>query len=337
MWHNDRMLYALLIAAGISVLARFGSDATAVFVGAVASTYVITAGVGFSGFMRYEMVMFPAAAVAAGGLVQLALGDHLRHPVGASAGAANPRRPGRALGSPTVVVALALTKPGRFLGLHLPTPGPLEAAAAPQLAGPGGRHRRLARTAPGPPTVTAPASPSFAAAQGGSGYAVKPLAKPPADQTLRILFAQAIGIAHDNANLQGALDWTHAMRYQPDRPRPARLARPRQGRHRRGQPQLHGPGHDMAEAYGRGLSLNSTVKPDTVKILSRQVSAYGEDVVFTVQDTSGKVHQGTRDHAVPDLEQEGRTTVTSMVFDSVFDASDSLSRAARGRGSRRRG
>ena len=66
MWHTDRILYAMFIAAGIWVVAQFASDAAAVFFGAAASAYLISAGLGFSAYMRYEMIMFPAAAVAAG-------------------------------------------------------------------------------------------------------------------------------------------------------------------------------------------------------------------------------------------------------------------------------
>ena len=66
MWHTDRILYALLIAAGVAVVARLKSDAAAVFFGAACATYVITAALGFSAYMRYEMIMFPAAAIAAG-------------------------------------------------------------------------------------------------------------------------------------------------------------------------------------------------------------------------------------------------------------------------------
>ena len=77
MWHSDRILYALLIAAGATVLIRIKTDAAAVFFGAVCATYVITASVGYSSFMRYEMIMFPAAAVAAGELVSFVLGVYL--------------------------------------------------------------------------------------------------------------------------------------------------------------------------------------------------------------------------------------------------------------------
>ena len=72
----------------------------------------------------------------------------------------------------------------------------------------------------------------------------------------------------------------------------------------------------LTEAFGRGLSLNSTVKPDTVKILSRQVSEFGQDVVFTVEDTSGVVHRGTATTLYPIWNKKDPATVTSLVFDS---------------------
>ena len=335
MWHTDRLLYALLIAAGISVLARFASDATAVFVGAVASTYVITAGVGFSDHMRYEMLMFPAAAVAAGGLVSLAIGAYLPKPVketatepaseaaGVRANGPAPepatepalapaRSPRFSLG---VVTALGRTAPGRSLGLHLPrgdrwkphvilSSAVLVVVVWISLAGSWGS------------TIAAPASPSLDAAQGSADYAVKPLAKPPAEQTLRILFDQATAMAHDNINLQGALDWAHVMRYQPIAPdEPGWSTRAKDGT-ALVNPNSMGQDQAMAEAYGRGLSLDSTIKSDTVKILSRQVSAYGEDVVFTVQDKSGKVHQGTATTMYPVWSSRDSATVTSLVFDT---------------------
>ena len=319
MWHTDRMLYALLIAAGISVLARFGSDATAVFIGAVASTYVITAGVGFSDHMRYEMLMFPAAAVAAGGLVALAIGAYLPKPLTeadteeAEAEAPLPTRSRHfSLG---IVSTLGGTAPGRFFGLHLPRPdrwkpqlllnsAVLVVVVGVSLAGSWGS------------TIAAPASPSFAAAQGSADYAVKPLAKPPAQQTLQILFDQATGMAHDNINLQGALDWAHVMRYQPLAPdEPGWSTRAKDGT-AEVNPNSMGMDRNMAEAYGRGLSLDSTVKSDTVKILTRQVSAYGEDVTFSVEDKSGNLHHGSATMLYPIWSSKDSSTVTSLVFDN---------------------
>jgi hypothetical protein len=72
----------------------------------------------------------------------------------------------------------------------------------------------------------------------------------------------------------------------------------------------------VSAAFGRGLSLNTTVKPDTVKILSRQVSEYGEDVVFTVEDTSGVVHRGTATTLYAIWSKNDPAVVTALVFDA---------------------
>ena len=317
MWHTDRILYALLIAAGISVLVRFSSDATAIFVGAVASTYLITAGVGFSGYMRYEMIMFPAAGVAAGGLIGLAIGTFVPQPVKESeldAPAEEPQPAPSRRFSLGIVSTLAGTAPGRFLGLHLPRPERwkpqllLNSAVFVVIVG-------VSLAGSWSSTVAAPASPSFAAAQGGTDYAMQPLAKPTAEQTLRGLFDQAIGMAHDSNNLQGALDWAHVMRYQPIAPdEPGWSTRDKKDGTALVNPNSMGQDLSMSEAYGRGLSLNSTIKSDTVKILSRRASAYGEDVTFTVEDKSGGVHHGAATMLYPVWNPKDPATVTSLVF-----------------------
>ena len=268
--------------------------------------------------MRYEMIMFPAAAVAAGGLVSLVIGAYLPKPV-AETGTQEADEPLPAGGrqrrfSLGVVSTLAGTAPGRFLGLHLPRQDRwkpqviLNAAVLVVVVG-------VSVAGSWSSTIAAPASPSFAAAQGSADYAVKPLAKPPADLTLRILFDQATGLAHDNINLQGALDWAHVMRYQPLAPdEPGWSSRAKDGT-ALVNPNSMGQDPNMAEAYGRGLSLDSTVKSDTVKILSRQVSAYGEDVTFSVQDKSGTLHHGSATMLYPIWGAKDSSTVTSLVFD----------------------
>jgi hypothetical protein len=325
MWHNDRMLYALFIAAGISVLARYASDATAVFVGAAASAYIISAGVGFSAYMRYEMIIFPAAAVAAGQLVQLVLGGYLPQPDAKAAAVDEPADPadpadpprtraqGRASGLVTTLVA---TGPGRFLGLHQPRQDrwkpqlALTSAALVVVIGIS-LHGSWASAA------DAPSSPSYAAAQGGTDYAARPLAKPSASSTLQAAFDQAVGLAHDSGKLEvGTLDWAHAIRYRPTGPdQPGWSTREKDGT-AVVRPTALSEDRDMQEAFGRGLSLNTTVKSDTVKILSRQVSKYGEDVAFTVQDASGVVHRGTATTLYPIWSKSDPGTVTSLVFDS---------------------
>ena len=316
MWHDNRILYALLIGAGISVLARFASDASAVFVGGVAATYVISAGVGFSSYMRYEMILFPAAAVAAGGLVWLALGDRLpaSPPSGSDPGAeeAEPVPARSRAFSLGIGDKLAGTGPGRFLGLHQPRadrwkPQLILNSAVLAIV--------IAVSVPGSwrSAAAAPPSPSYAAAQGGHDYAVEPLAKPPAEVALKTAFDMGVVLSHDTGDPETAFDWVHLMRYRPLTPdQPGWTTRDKDG-----TALIHPNGLDRntLEAFGMGISLNRTVKSDSVKILSRQVSEYGEDVVFTVQDTSGVVHKGTATTLYPIWDKKGPGVVTALVFD----------------------
>ena len=376
MWQNDRILYAIFIAAGICVVAQFASDAAALFVGAAASAYLISAGLGFSAYMRYEMIIYPAAAIAAGRLVQMLIGDQLRIPAPAVDTAAVQAVEGATIKMAAVNIAasdatttdvaiadvkaadaavaaltaeeiaaadvaaeiaadmaatqtppptpsrrrfdvmgtLAATKPGRFLGLHEAREDRwkpqliLNAAVLAVVVG-------VSVHGSWSSTTSAPASPSFAAAQGGSGYAVRPLSKQPAEQTLKLLFDQGVGLAHDSGQLQGAVDWVHTLRYRPLTPdQPGWANRDKDGTAII-YPNSLGEDRNMQEAFGRGLTLNLTVKSSTVKILSRQVSEYGEDVVFTVEDTTGQVHRGTATTLYAIWNRKDPSIVTSMVFD----------------------
>jgi hypothetical protein len=369
MWHTDRVLYALFIAAGICVVAQFATDAAAVFFGAACSAYLISAALGFSAYMRYEMIIFPAAAIAAGQLLRLVLGDHLPQPAVAPVAAvdmaaikiaaaniesADPQTADAAVADlaadlavatitaedivaadtaaenavkqaplPTrsrrrsfgVVDALAATKPGRFLGLNEPRqdrwkPQLILNSAVLAIVVGVSLHGSWASAAP------APAAPSYAAAQGGTGYAVRPVAKQPAEQTLRVLFDQAVTLTHDSGQLQNALDWVHTFRYRPIAPdEPGWAVRDKDGI-ALVYPNSMAEDMNIEEAFGRGLTLNLTVKSDTIKILSRQVNEYGEDVVFTVEDKSGVIHRGTASTLYPIWSKKDPGLVTSLVFDS---------------------
>jgi hypothetical protein len=269
------------------------------------------------------MVMFPAAAVAAGAMVQLLLGDYLPGEAGAAAraavagetadqdvlgsGAAKPRF------SPES--ALAGTSVGRFLGFDQPRADrwkPQLAFSAVALA------IVIGVSVPGSwgSTPAAPPSPSMAAAQGGTPYASTPVAKPGAEVTLNAAFNQAFSLTHDSGGLQYSFDWVHTLRYRPTSPdQPGWRTRDKDG-----TTVIHinvleqdRPG---AEAFGRALSLDRTVRSDTVKILSRQVSEYGEDVVFTVLDNSGTVHRGTATTLYPIWDKKEPGIITSLVFDA---------------------
>jgi hypothetical protein len=315
MWHNDRLLYALLIAAGVSVLAHFASDASAVFVGAAASTYLITAGVGFSSYMRYEMIMYPAAAVAAGGLVTLMLGDYLAKPRPEDAEAEDPLPVRSRRYTLRITDALAASAAGRFLGFDRPRADRWK----PQLILSGVVLAVIVGVSlPGSwgSAIDAPPSPSFAAAQGSADYAVPPLAKPPAEVTLHWVFVQAIGLTKHSGELQGAFDWTHAVRYRPTAiDQPGYASRAKDGTTLINVNSL-GQDPNGQEALGDAISLNGTVKPDTVKVLSRQVSEYGEDVVFSIADASGVVHRGTATTLYPIWNKQDPGVITALVFDN---------------------
>ncbi|NUR24703.1 MAG: hypothetical protein HOV83_02430 [Catenulispora sp.] len=306
MWHSDRILYALLIAAGLTVVVRFASDAAAVFVGAAGATYLITAGIGFSSLMRYEMMMVPAAAVAAGSLVSMVLGD--RPPSRLEAPEPVTRAPS------AMFATLAGTRAGRFAGLHLPRPDRWK----PQLIlNSAVLVAVVVVTLQGswPSAAKAPASPSFAAAQGGSGYAVTPLAKPGAEVTLRAAFTQAALAANNASSLQGAFDWVHEVRYRPTAPdQPGWPARDRDGT---AIMHANALGEDIngQKAFGNGITLGQTVVPDTVQIVERQVSEYGEDVVFTVKDKAGTVHRGTATTLYPIWDPKATGVITALIFD----------------------
>ncbi|MEZ0110143.1 hypothetical protein ABH920_004158 [Catenulispora sp. EB89] len=319
MWHSDRTLYALLIAAGITVVVRFKSDAAAVFFGAVCATYVITAGVGYSTLMRYEMIMFPAAAVAAGELVSLLVGDRApkasTEPAAAETTAPAPA-PVAARSRFGLIPALAATPPGRFLGLNLPRADRYR----PQLLAGGVVFAIVVGISiPGSwsSSIDAPASDSVAAAQGTQSYAVRPLAKPGAEVTLRAAFDQAAALAVDKAGLEGTFDWVHQLRFRPLAPDQLGWSQ----RDKKDGTYLLYPnslGQDLSgmEAFGRALSLDRTVRDDTIKILDRKVSPYGEDVVFTVEDTSGHVHRGTATTLYPIWNKGDAGNVTSLIFDA---------------------
>lgn len=347
MWNEQHVLFGLFVAAGVSMLVRYKSDASAVFLGAAASTYLITAGLGFSTLMRYEMIMFPATAVAAGGLVQLMLGQFrpvtVPEPAGAArsetlaAGTANGaagvsqgaddrdgehdpqdadpaddgplprRRPAR---SPL----LARTAVGRFLGLDQPR---AERWKPHLILGGIALAVVLAVSIPGSwrSTPTAPASPSFAAAQGGTPFAVPPLAKPPAEASLYWAFNQATDVANGHGMLDGSFDWVHDTRYRPTGPKDPGWAT----READGTTIMHinATGMDQPSeiAFGNAVTLNRTVDKNTIKILDRQVSEYGEDVVFTVKDKSGATHQGKATTLYPIWEKTAPGLVTALVFD----------------------
>ncbi|GAA1979346.1 hypothetical protein [Catenulispora subtropica] len=332
MWNEQHVLLGLFVAAGVTLVVRFKSDAAAVFLGAAASTYLITAGLGFSTLMRYEMIMFPATAVAAGGLVQLMLGQYLPGAVPrqaaesaavaaraagieADADGADTPLPRRGTGRLGLGLGLARSAPGRFLGLDQPREerwkphlilGSIALAIVVGISVPGSWRS----------TPTAPAQDSYAAAQGGTPFAVTPLAKPDAITSLVWAFNQATEVANGHGMLDGSFDWVHDTRYRPTGPKDPGWAT----RDKDGTTIMHinatGMDQPAEIAFGNAVTLNRTVNKDTIHLLSRKTSEYGEDVVFTVEDKFGKVHQGRATTLYPIWEKTAPGLVTALIFDS---------------------
>lgn len=284
MWNDDRLLYVLLGVALLMALVRFTKDLAATFWGALASAYVLTAGVGYSAGMRYETIMFPAAAVAAGGFVAWALGQ---------------------AGSPFPVVREPEVVPDPQRSLWIPqlVGCAVVLALCVGVTAVGGSRS----------TASTPASPSFPAAQGGQPYAVRPLAEPGAEVTLKAALAQALAvISKRDTTLEGAFDWVHDLKYRVSGPGDPNYAR----RAKDGTTITRVNAMSVSEqtAFAQTITFQSTVKPDTVQIDSRQTTVFGEDVDFSVWDSAGVRHQGTATTLYPIWSAADPGLVTAIVY-----------------------
>lgn len=331
MWHSDHVLLALMVAAGLGTVARFKSDVAAVFIGAAGCTLLVTASVGYTAGMRYDLVLFPAAGLAAGAFVSFALGLRAGEPAVAAELAADGTEDATAedgaSGAAPSAGAFGSAPAGRPLTLRpvldrfLPAslrarPGsdrwiPQAVGCAALLAIVVGVSVAGSFSS----AVAAPASPSYAAAQGGEPYAVQPLARPGSEVTLKAAFVIAAKAADGwGGGVAGPFEWTHVLRYKPTSPLdPGWSKRGKDGTTLVQIGSFDGP---QTKAFGATLSYNRTVLPDTLQIVSRQTSQYGEDVVFTIQDTAGVVHKGTATTLYPIWNATDAGIVTSLVFES---------------------
>jgi hypothetical protein len=284
MWHSDRLLYGLLGLALLMALLRITKDLAATFWGALASAYVLTAGVGYSAGMRYEIIMFPAAAVAAGSFAAWALGQK---------------------GSPFPTVREAVVEPELQRSLWIPqlagSVAVLGVCVAVTAAG-GSRS-----------TTPTPAAPSFPAAQGGQLYAVRPLAEPGAEVTLKAALDQALGIlTKKNITLEGSFDWVHDLKYRTSGPGDPNY-------HRRAKDgttitRINAMTASEQTAFSQTITFDGSVQPDTLQIDSRQTTTFGEDVDFSVWDSAGVRHEGTATTLYPIWSAADPGLVTAIVY-----------------------
>jgi hypothetical protein len=289
MWHEDRLLYTLLGAAILMSLLRFTKDLAATFWGALASAYVLTAAVGYSAGMRYEIIMFPAAAVAAGGFAAWALGQ---------------------MGSPFPIVLEPLVpEPQGEADLH----GSLW---VPQLVGSAavlGLCVAITATGGSRSTAPAPASPSFAAAQGRQKYAVRPLAEPGAEVTLKAALTQALAILNKkDITLEGAFDWVHDLKYRVSGSGDPNYAR--RAENGTTVTRVNAMSSPEQVAFSNTITFNGAVQPDTVRINARHTTDYGEDVSFSVWDSAGVRHRGTATILYPIWLTTDPGLVTAIIY-----------------------
>jgi hypothetical protein len=324
MAHHDQVLLVLLAAAAAAMVLRFKSDVAAVSVGSVAATYVVIALAGAGSYMRYEMIAFPGAAVAVGALVAL-VADRIRGraavPAAPGSGAETAGTAGTAAATATAGAAEAAddTEPAAAVTAPEPrnaptTPAPRRDPWVPVLAGNVAFVALLlaVSVAGGAgSSVATPASPSFAAAQGGEPYAVTPVAKPSAESILKAAYAQALEVAGGKGSIKTGFDWVHATRYRPTAPgQPGWDKRAADGTATTRAMELNVSG---ALAFSDAITLDRTVLPDTLEVVRRTASPYGEDVEFTVQDTHGAVHHGTATVLYP-IWKGDPGLVTSLVY-----------------------
>jgi hypothetical protein len=284
MWNEDRLLYVLLGTALLMALVRFTKDLAAIFWGALASAYVLTAGVGYSAGMRYEIIMFPAAAVAAGGFAAWALGQ---------------------MGSPFPSVREPEVEPDLRRSLWIPQLAGCAVLLGLCIAVTGFGGSRS--------TIATPASPSFPAAQGSQKYAVRPLAEPGAEVTLKAALAQALAIlSKKDITLEGAFDWVHDLKYRVSGPGdPNYTRRAKDGTTITRVNAMTAP---EQTAFAQTITFQGTAQPSTVQIDSRQTTVFGEDVDFSVSDNAGVRHQGTATTLYPIWSATDPGLVTAIVY-----------------------
>jgi hypothetical protein len=353
MWEADRVLYVILGAAILMALLKIGRDFAAVFVGALAATCILVAATGLASDMRYEMILFPAAAVSAGAFVAWAL-DQRGSPFGARrrtglgagagagvrAGAAAAAEPQPAFESAFESAAAPGQGAGSEIGLGVtPAAGP-DPGREPDFASyADNAHEQdddtpsrvwipqfvgcsvlliscLVVSALGGARSTgpAPASPSAAAAQAGRPYTSQPVATPPAEVTLKSALTAALDVAGGAPDSE--LD-TPFDWVHALRYRPAGPADPNWTRRAPdGTTVTRRNAMSSAEAvaFSDALTFDRTIDPATLRIVHRVTSRSGEDVAFEVSDKTGGVHRGTATTMYPIWDPKEPGLVTSLVY-----------------------
>ncbi|MBW8802581.1 MAG: hypothetical protein JF587_01785 [Catenulisporales bacterium] len=298
MLHNDRYLLVLMTAPLVYAMIHFRDELVGVFLGGLAGTAVLVLANGIPSGMRYESVLAPVAVLVFGALM------HRFGPAALRGGPVveipRPAGPAPSPVTPTGEPRREVLRIGGLAGAGLAVLVGIVAWSATH----GSRSMVAAvRT-----------SPAAAAAVAGSGHAVLPTNREPAELILQDGLSQAEIMSRNGYNwLAMVVDWRHPLRYRPLRPSdPGWSHRTPDGTAviRFGDFTL-----PQQMRFGAALSLQNTVKPETLKVLRRRASLYGEDVVFQVADHKGREHTGRATVLYP-----LRPLITGLITQLVFDS-----------------
>lgn len=298
MLQNDRYLLFLMAAALVCVVLRFRDVGTGLFLGGLAGCAALAIANGVPSGMRYESVLAPVAVLVVGALA------HDLGPIGLRGdGSENPAA--SVVPRPRDHTASAGVRGRVPQGFGLAA-----ASVAAVVAAVGWSATHGSRSVVG----VVRTSPAAAAALAGSGHQVVPVNREPADLILKDGLSQAeIMAAHGGNWLYMVVDWRHPIRYRPlGSADPGWISRAPDGTAtvRFGDFTL-----PQQIRFGSALSLHDSVAPQTLAVLTRRTSRFGEDVTFRVADRQGHEHTGQATVLYP-LRAQVTGLITQLVFAS---------------------
>jgi hypothetical protein len=304
MYANDTLMMVLVGVALIALVFRLTRLTAGLFLGILIPTVILVVGLGVPSHMRYEAIIFPAMALFLGelfaGFLPKVAGE--RPALTAQAVADGPTESG----------AEQADAPRQRWFRDRPAVITLVVGALffAFTVGFGLTHGSDAYS-----TVMPPPSPSLAAADGYNKNALHPLVKKPAEASLKATFKTANALAGGEDNPGYTLDYRHSFRYRPVTKNDPSWNK----READGTAIVNGYSEmtqRQAFAFGSALSFGGNIDVDSVQVLTRSVSEFGEDVTFQVKDEDGGVHRGRATTLYPTLRKDWPGLTTQLVFDN---------------------
>ncbi|MFL6114045.1 MAG: hypothetical protein ACJ786_22200, partial [Catenulispora sp.] len=286
MARTDVPLTMLAVAAALYVVTTAREIDAWLLAGGSLGTYALMLANGFPSFLRYECVLFPLVAVCAGGLLRRWLPEPLRWV---------PPQPGP-----------STDRPGpRWWVPFLTTASVAACASGIAWSATHGSASLVGAV---------PTAPAAAAALPGTPGSAVPVKTVSAQKVLREALDRAV-LAYRDHDVQGLiryLDWRHPLRYDPaGAGDPGWSTRAADG----SAVIRYGDFVEMAPVeVAAGLSRSGRYVPQSLKVTTRRVDGYGEDVTFTIADRSGQVHRGRATVLYP-TRASSPGTITELVYE----------------------